>query len=81
MVVNLSKFYGIPTKRKGAEEQFRKLKREERKSAFSRGRFLVLKKLKRGKYAGNYSTFLYETKPKSKVGVLKTTRIPKARKK
>jgi len=79
MVVNLSCFYGIPTKLSVAKRQFTRIKRDERESPFNRGRWLVLVKLKRGEYAGYYSTLLYETKPKVKA--IKIYRFPKKRRK
>lgn len=77
MAVNLSKFHGVPIKKKTAEEQFRKLVKEEQKKPLAK--YLVLKKLEKGMYKGNYSTFAYETKPTG--AYLKIKKIIKRRRK
>ena len=75
MAVNLSKFNGIPTKKGDAVEQFKKLVKEEKKKPLAK--YLVLKKLKKGMYKGNYSTFAYETRPSG--AYLKIKEIKKRR--
>ena len=66
MAVNISLFNGVPTTYAGAVRQFKQLYEMEKKRAFNRGRYLVLKRLKEGMYKGYWSTFVYETKPKTK---------------
>jgi len=75
MAVNLSLFEGVPTKLSVAKKQFKEIYRRESFIPFSRGRWLVLKKEKSGKYKGYYGTYIYETKPKGRF--LMKRRIPK----
>lgn len=77
MAVNLSLFEGVPSKRKKALEQFKELKRKEANRPFNKGRYLVLKTAKTGKYKGLAMNYIYETKPQGKF--LKAYRFPKAR--
>jgi hypothetical protein len=63
MATNLSKYHGIPTTIESAKKQYDEIIRKNKGRPFYRGRYLVLKKLKSGQYKGNYSVFIYETKP------------------
>lgn len=85
MAINLSLFDGVPTKLSVAIEQFNKHKRNPRRYGISKsygnglfkskGGFLVLKKLDKGKYKGYWSTFWYGTKPLKTKGIIKIWKI------
>lgn len=75
MVKFLSRFHGIPTTKNDGLRQYSKIARENFNRPYYRGRYLVLKKIKKGKYKGCFGVYLYETKPKSKRGKIRMRKL------